>query len=153
MMCVSFFVYDDSATTTIYPYRLTLALHDALPICVLCRDASTLTSAKLSSAIGRVFEAIPGFHFVRLDLRCPSTTALSTGRDLRILEVNGVTAEAAHIYHPGAPLLAAYRSMFRQWRIAFEIGAANAARGADLTGPFGLLRRFRADLNPGQSGE
>lgn len=113
-------------------------------------DASTLASARLSAAIGRVFDAIPGFHFGRLDLRCPSATALSAGRDLRILEVNGVTAEAAHIYHPGTPLLAGYRSMFRQWRIAFEIGAANAAHGAEITDPFELLRRFRADLRRGQ---
>src|SRR3546814_17614590 len=133
MMCVSFFVYDDSATTTIYPYRLTLALHDALPICVLCRDASTLTSAKLSSAIGRVFAAIPGFHFGRLDLSCPSTTALSTGRDLRILEVNGVTPEAAHIYQPGAPPLAASRPMFRQGRNAFAMGAPSDARAPQHT--------------------
>lgn len=113
-------------------------------------DASKLNSPKLIAAVGRVFDAIPGFHFGRLDLRCPSSAALSAGRDLRILEVNGVTAEAAHIYHPGTPLLTGYRSMFRQWRIAFEIGAANAALGAEITGPFELLRRFRADLKRGQ---
>lgn len=116
-------------------------------------DASSLKTPQLTAAMARVFDAIPGFHFGRLDLRCPSAEALSAGRDLRILEVNGVTAEAAHIYHPGTPLLTGYRSMFRQWKIAFEIGAANAAQGAEITGPFELLRRFRADLKRGQSWE
>ena len=39
--------------------------------------------------------------------------------------------------------------MFRQWQLAFAIGAANARRGAVVTGPFALLRRFRADLKRG----
>ncbi len=132
---------------------------EALPLVEIgahCRgslflDASSLATPELSAAVGRVFEAIPGFHFGRLDLRCPSAAALQAGSGLRILEVNGVTAEAAHIYHPGAPLRAAYRSMFRQWRIAFEIGTANAAQGAAVTGPFELLRRFRADLRRGEA--
>ncbi|WP_028079694.1 hypothetical protein [Solimonas soli] len=114
-------------------------------------DASHLASEALLAAVARVFEAIPGFHFGRLDLRCPSEAALREGRELRILEVNGVTAEAAHIYHPGTPLRRGYASMFRQWRLAFAIGAENAARGATITGPFELLHRFRADLERGKA--
>lgn len=113
-------------------------------------NASHLASDPLLAAITRVFEAIPGFHFGRLDLRCPSEAALREGRELRVLEVNGVTAEAAHIYHPDTPLHRGYASMFRQWRLAFEIGAENAAHGAPVTGPFELLRRFRADLERGK---
>ena len=44
--------------------------------------------------------------------------------------MNGVAAEATHIYDPAVSVLEAYRVMFRQWRIAFEIGAANRASGA-----------------------
>ena len=112
-------------------------------------DASELASPALLAAVGRIFEAIPGFHFGRLDLRCPSAAALQAGTGLQVLEVNGVTAEAAHIYHPGTPLHVGYASMFRQWRLAFEIGAINARHGAVVTGPFSLLQRFRADLKRG----
>lgn len=113
-------------------------------------DASELATPALTASVARVFEAIPGFHFGRLDLRTPSAAALQAG-ELRILEVNGVTAEAAHIYQPGTSLAAGYRSMFRQWRLAFEIGRANAARGAPVTAPVELLRRFRADLRRGRA--
>jgi hypothetical protein len=160
-------IADDARTRLIAPLlwqRFAARLHEipaageTVPLVEIgahCRgslflDASPLATAKLTAAVGRVFDAIPGFHFGRLDLRCPNADALGAGRDLRILEVNGVTAEAAHIYHPGTPLLAGYRSMFRQWRLAFEIGAANAARGAEVTGPFELLRLFRADLRRGR---
>lgn len=114
-------------------------------------DASQLQGAGLVAAMARLFEAIPGFHFGRLDLRCPTAAHLTRGEGLQVLEVNGVTAEAAHIYHPGTPLWRGYASIFRQWELAFEIGAANARRGAVTTGPLELLRRFREDLRRGQS--
>ena len=44
------------------------------------------------------------------------------GRNMKILELNGVTSEATHIYDPKFSLLDAYRVLFQQWRIAFEIG-------------------------------
>ena len=46
-----------------------------------------------------------------------------------MLELNGVSAEATHIYDPKTSLFAAYRTLFTQWRLAFAIGAANRARG------------------------
>ena len=55
---------------------------------------------------------------------------LLAGRGFKIVELNGLTAEATHIYHPGSSLRAAYRVLFEQWRIAFAIGHANRARGA-----------------------
>jgi hypothetical protein len=81
---------------------------------------------------------LPGYHFGRLDLRCPTPGALSRGEDIRILEVNGVSAEAAHIYEPGTPLWQGYASMLKQWRIAFDIGSANEHAGA----PTLTLREF-----------
>ena len=39
-------------------------------------------------------------------------------------------AEAAHIYDPKTTILKAYRVLFKQWSLAFEISAANRRRGA-----------------------
>jgi hypothetical protein len=96
-------------------------------------DASHLASPALVAAVTRIFDAVPGYCFGRIDLRCPSVAALSAGLGIKVLELNGVTAEAAHIYHPGTPLLAGWRSMIRQWRIAIEIGEANIKAGAAVT--------------------
>ena len=51
------------------------------------------------------------------------------GSNLKIIELNGVTSEATHIYDPKLSLFDAYRVLFRQWRIAFEIGDLNRGRG------------------------
>jgi hypothetical protein len=93
-------------------------------------DASELASEALHRRVAQLFEALPGFHFGRLDLRCPSAEALVRGEGIRILEVNGVGAEAAHIYHPDTPLWRGYASMLRQWQLAFAVGVRNMRMGA-----------------------
>jgi hypothetical protein len=50
-----------------------------------------------------------------------------------------VTSEATSIYDPKNSLFAAYRVLFAQWRIAFEIGRQNKTRGANATSPRELL--------------
>jgi hypothetical protein len=96
-------------------------------------DASEFASPELVAVITRLFDAVPGYCFGRIDLRCRSREALTRGEGIQTLELNGVTAEAAHIYHPGTPLLTGWRSMIRQWRIAFEIGEANLQQGTTPT--------------------
>ncbi|MCZ6727287.1 MAG: alpha/beta fold hydrolase [Acidobacteria bacterium] len=97
------------------------------------RDGSALKTPALEAEIERLSRACRGFYFGRYDLKAPSLDDLVAGRHLRVLELNGVTSEATHIYDPSSGLLAAYRVLFRQWRLAFEIGAANRNRGAAVT--------------------
>lgn len=97
----------------------------------------------LEAAIESLARQFEGFYFGRFDLRVPSVEQFRAGSGLTILELNGVTSEATHIYAPGASLIAAYRTLFEQWRIAFEIGAANVALGAEPTGWRDLLRLLR----------
>jgi membrane protein DedA with SNARE-associated domain len=104
------------------------------------RDGRALATPELARRIDEIAKSFPGFYFGRFDLRTESAESLRAGVGLRVLEVNGVTSEATHIYEPGASLIAAWRTLFRQWRLAFEIGRDNAARGARPTGPGELLR-------------
>lgn len=120
----------------------------------LFRDGRALATPELTAAVDAIARAVPGFYFGRFDLRCPSVEALRAGRDLRIIELNGVTSEATHIYEPGASLLAGWRTLFEQWRLAFEIARENVERGARptrLRDLFALLaeRRRRSATIPG----
>ncbi len=113
------------------------------------RDGRSLVTAELLDRVEVIARSFPGFFFGRFDVRVPSREDFRAGRGLRILEINGVTSEATHIYEPGSSLFAAYRTLFAQWRLAFEIGAENAARGAHVTRLRELLhllaeRRHRA---------
>jgi pimeloyl-ACP methyl ester carboxylesterase/membrane protein DedA with SNARE-associated domain len=113
-----------------------------------CRGAifldggDTITPA-LEEAIDRMARCFDGFFFGRFDIRVPSREDLMAGRNLKIVELNGVTSEATHIYDPRFSLFDAYRVLFRQWRIAFEIGDLNRARGTPPTQVLELLRATR----------
>ena len=66
----------------------------------------------------------------------PDATALLWGDE----QMKGRSfAEATHIYDPRNGLRAAWGVLFEQWRLAFEIGAANIRRGAAPTPPLALL--------------
>ena len=45
-----------------------------------------------------------------------------------MIELNGVASEATHIYDPAVSVWEAYRVLFRQWALAFEIGRKNLDR-------------------------
>ena len=93
-------------------------------------EGEGLVTPELELAIGRIAARFPGFRFGRFDIRVPSEEALRAGRDLAVIELNGVTSESTNIHDPRHSLRSAYRILFEQWRIAYQIGAANIERGA-----------------------
>ena len=103
-------------------------------------DGDRWRTPALEAAVERISQEFDGFHFGRYDLRAPSFEAFQRGEGIKVVELNGVTSEATHIYDPKNGLLDAYRVLFRQWALAFEIGAANRARGARPEGLATLLR-------------
>ncbi len=115
-------------------------------------DGSWVWTEALERAFGRVAGGFDGFCFGRYDVRVESIEAFQRGEGFRIVELNGVTAEATHIYDPRTRLVDAYRTVFGQWRTAFEIGAANRARGVRPTPAIELAWASLEFLAPGLSG-
>lgn len=110
-----------------------------------CRGATFLDGGGLlTPSIERVFDGIArayeGFYFGRFDVRANSKEDFMQGRGFRIIELNGVTSEATHIYDPHVGILQAYRALFEQWRLAFEIGIENRSRGAGEVSLWQLMR-------------
>ena len=93
------------------------------------RDGGDTITPALEEVIDRIAKTFDGFFFGRFDIRVPSRQDFMAGRNLKIVELNGVTSEATHIYDPKLSLFDAYRVLFQQWRIAFEIGHINRKRG------------------------
>ncbi len=103
-------------------------------------DGSFAITPALEKAIDEIASTFAGFYFGRFDVRVPSVEDLKAGRNLKILELNGVTSEATNIYDPRTSLLDAYKTLFCQWRIAFDIGDRNHVKGARPTSLRQLLR-------------
>lgn len=83
---------------------------------------------KLSAKIDVLSQEMDGFYFGRYDIRASDIDAFSNG-DVKVIEVNGVTSESTNIYDPSNNVLTAYKILFQQWRLAFEIGEKNIALG------------------------
>lgn len=106
-------------------------------------DGGHLLTPALAAAIERIARACAGFHFGRFDLRAPSVEDFRRGVGLKVLELNGATSEATHIYDPRYGLLRAWATLVRQWALLFEIGAANMRAGHPTVGPLELWRAWR----------
>ena len=106
-------------------------------------DGSAYVSPELERVVDEIAQTFPGFYFGRFDIRVPSVEDFGRGSNLKVVELNGVTSEATHIYDPKLSLWQAYAVLFHQWRLAFEIGDANRKRGAKPVGVSELFRMIR----------
>ena len=107
------------------------------------RDGAAMITPELTARIDAFARALPGFRFGRIDLRYPSDAALRAGRDLLVLEVNGVGSEATHIWDGTCSLRDAYRAQFAHHRMAWELGRAMRVRGHAPSGVRAVLRAWR----------
>jgi len=99
-----------------------------------------LITPALSEAFDLIAGDIKGFYFGRFDIKVPNAQCLCDGSDIQVIELNGVTSEATHIYEPGASLWGAYRTLAKQWQMAFEIGAINQKNGTETVSFYELLK-------------
>lgn len=93
-------------------------------------DANHLATAELLGSIDEIVSDFEGFAFGRFDLRVASEADLIAGKRLKILELNGLTSEPAHIYDPRYSIFDAWKVLREQWERAFTIAAEQRRRGA-----------------------
>ncbi len=113
-------------------------------------DGEWLRTEKLERAIDQICQGIKGFYFGRFDLRAKTFDDFRNGGPFKIIELNGVSSESTNIYDPRFSLFDAYAILFRQWRIAFEIGSANRAAGCLPTACRDLLRMIFGKSDDGK---
>ena len=103
-----------------------------------CRGALFLNGAdlitpQLEAEVDRISKTFEGFLLGRFDIRCRSESDLRRGLNLSVIELNGVTSEPTHIYHPHTPIRIGLKSVIQQWQNAYEIGLANIEKGASVS--------------------
>jgi hypothetical protein len=104
------------------------------------RDGGHLRTDALERVIENISRKVPGFYIGRYDIRYENEEDFKQGRNFQIVELNGASSEATSIYDARNSLISAYRTLFRQWKLVFAIGAANRARGCSPA-PLGTLWR------------
>jgi hypothetical protein len=128
----------------IIPFGETVRLVEAGNHCQGCifLDGMHFYSAELLDVIDRISQALPEFYIGRYDVRYATDKDLRAGR-FTIIELNGAASEATSIYDARNSLLSAYRMLYRQWDLVFQIGRRNRDRGFRGPALLGLFRSWR----------
>ncbi|MGD8327375.1 MAG: ATP-grasp domain-containing protein [Sphingomonadales bacterium] len=113
------------------------------------RNGTHLVTDAMLDRFDAISRDVDEFYFGRFDIRFHSVETLQRGEDFQIVEINGTGSEATHIWDRSMTLKEAYRTLFKQWRIAYEIGAENRKRGFKTTGLFEIFRAWKAELDRG----
>ncbi len=108
------------------------------------KDGRNLLTPALEARIDAIAQALPEFYFGRFDIRFRDEGSFKSGEHFQIVEINGAGAESTHIWDGDARLRDAYKTLFQQFTILFEIGAQNRRRGFSAIGPLRLLSDCRA---------
>jgi len=107
------------------------------------RDGGHLRTDALERVIENISRKVLGFYVGRYDIRYENEEDFKQGRNFQIVELNGASSEATNIYDARNSLISAYRTLFRQWKLVFAIGAANRARGCSPASLPTLWREWR----------
>ena len=92
-------------------------------------DGKDVIDEPLVSMFDTISHQLEGIYYGRFDLKCHSLEKLRAGSDFKILEINGVGAEPAHIYDPDYRLIQAFKDILKQWKIIYKISLLNRKAG------------------------
>ncbi len=92
-------------------------------------DYNHLINNSLNKVFDKIANTIEGFHYGRFDMKVKSLDDLLLGKNIRILELNGVSADPAHIYDPNFRLITAYKDVAKHWGILAKISNKQSKKG------------------------
>lgn len=92
-------------------------------------DGNRLICPELQNFFDALSDQLPNFYYGRFDLKAPSEAAFKNAEGIKILEVNGVNAEPAHIYDPDARFFTGIRTLLRHWQLIYRISLQNNKLG------------------------
>jgi hypothetical protein len=88
-----------------------------------------IISPEMVAAYDKIQDDLPNCFVYRLDVKVPSVFDLQNGKNIKILEINGVGSDPAHVFDPNIPIFDVYSAYFDLWKKIFEISTAQHRRG------------------------
>lgn len=101
-------------------------------------NGNYLINEKLVNVFDKIAKPIDGFYIGRFDLKVKSLADLYEGKNIKIMELNGVTSEPAHIYDPSVFIVNAYKALFLHYKLIYIIAKQNIKLGQTYV-PFWLV--------------
>lgn len=92
-------------------------------------NANHLINNQLHEVFTKVSEGFDGFFYGRFDMKVSSIEDLYEGKNIRVMELNGVSSDPGHIYDPRYYLWQAYSDLMWHWKRAADISIVNQQNG------------------------
>lgn len=100
-------------------------------------QANEWITAELTNAIDniskKVSKSMGGFYFGRYDIRYKNQKKFMAGKDISIIELNGVTSESTDMYDWNLSIMSVYKIMWKQLMLAYKTGYLNTLNGHKKT--------------------
>jgi len=89
-------------------------------------DGNHLINSELNLLLDKLNSQIEGWYYGRIDLKYNNFEELLKGKNLKIIEVNGVISEPTHIYDASTgSYIKALKSIKNHWKLIYIIGIKN----------------------------
>lgn len=108
-------------------------------------DACQHITPELTRAVTDIMQDLPDFYYGRLDVKYENLDALKAGHNLEIVEINGASAETAHIWDENTKFTDAIKALLWQYRTLFRIGAYHRAKGKKAPSLSDFLRGWKIE--------
>lgn len=111
------------------------------------RDGNQFITETLEEKLDEVLGDFEGFNYGRLDIKFRDIQSLMKGECFDILEINGASSEAAHIWDSDTPLSHIFTTLLKQYRLLYQIGSKYKKRGHNTPTLGALLQAWREEKN------
>jgi len=111
------------------------------------RDGNQYITTELTQKLDEILHDVDGYHYGRLDIKFDNLNDFMKGEKFTILELNGASSEAAHIWDRNTPLKTIFGTLLIQYRLLYAIGAKQKKLGHVPPSISSLLAAWREEKN------
>ena len=99
---------------------------------------------QLIATFDNICSQIQGMNYGRFDIKCKNLEDLMAGKNIVIIELNGVCSEPTHIYDAQKhSYFKALKDILNHWTIIYKISKANRKKGIRCMPPAEMIHRIR----------
>ncbi|SBS34337.1 hypothetical protein MSP8887_02134 [Marinomonas spartinae] len=109
------------------------------------RNGNPFITDALSKKLDEILKDVNEYYYGRLDIKFQNINLFMQGKSFTILEINGASSEATHIWDRTTNLKEIFSTLLAQYRILFEIGAKQKARGFRPDSIMSLLTEWKKE--------
>ncbi|RDL45631.1 D-alanine--D-alanine ligase [Marinomonas piezotolerans] len=109
------------------------------------RNGNSFITDALTEKLDEILADVDEYYYGRLDIKFQNINQFMQGKNFTILEINGASSEATHIWDRNTPLKEIFSTLLYQYRILFEIGAKQKARGFRPDSIRSLLKAWKQE--------